>query len=242
MRLVILLAVLAACERADAPTPTDPPLPVADHETLAPEPIEEHRAPVEHPPPLPPGAAWFRRLTSTEQASVDWVCRNERADPCWGPMGLRAFTPAETARYDGVKDLVGKEMERHCTQVYGRRRGCNTPLVISFDGAAVTFAHDGRGFPFRGARVTTDWPTATTPTATALTTHVGATFELSSKVVTGSSQCCSLPPTPSNPPANTDPNARMIIGQAIVAGASCGCASAAQRFLPKNVISITRVM
>ena len=163
MRLAIALVLLAACERADAPTPTDPPLPIADHETLAPEPILEYRAPVEHPPPLPPGAAWFRRLTRTEQASVDWVCRNERADPCWGPMGLRALTPAETARYDGVKDLVGKDMERHCTQVYGRRRGCNTPLVISFDGAPVVFAHDRRAFAFAGERVISDWPTATTP-------------------------------------------------------------------------------
>jgi hypothetical protein len=166
MRLSIhlgLLVTVAACERADRIAPTDPPLPVADHETPAPEPIDEHRAPVEHPPPLPPGAAWFRRLTRGEQANVDWVCRNERADPCWGPVGLRAFTPAETARYATVKDLVGREMERHCTQLYGPRRGCNTPLVISFDGAPVTFTHDGRTFAFRGARVASDWPAATTP-------------------------------------------------------------------------------
>jgi hypothetical protein len=78
-------------------------------------------------------------------------------------MGLRAFTPEETARYEPVKPLLGREMERHCTQVYGRPRGCNTPLLISFDGAAVTFVHDGGAFAFRGARVASDWPSATTP-------------------------------------------------------------------------------
>ncbi|CNL79507.1 Uncharacterised protein [Mycobacterium tuberculosis] len=43
-------------------------------------------------------------------------------------------------------------------------------------------------------------------------------------------------------PENTDPKASRIIGQVIRAGASCGCAPGAQRFSPKKVISITRVM
>ena len=43
-------------------------------------------------------------------------------------------------------------------------------------------------------------------------------------------------------PAVTDPTASRIIGQVITDGASCGCDVSAQRFSPKNVISITRVM
>lgn len=45
------------------------------------------------------------------------------------------------------------------------------------------------------------------------------------------------------PPARTEPKARTIIGIVMVPGDSCGCVSSSfQRFSPKNVISITRVM
>ena len=40
----------------------------------------------------------------------------------------------------------------------------------------------------------------------------------------------------------SEPMARIIIGQVITAGDSCGCASAAQRRLPYQVMSIIRVM
>ena len=50
-----------------------------------------------------------------------------------------------------------------------------------------------------------------------------------------------------SPPAKTDPKASTIIGIVMDFGDSCGCgswpsASGCQRFSPKNVISITRVM
>ena len=44
------------------------------------------------------------------------------------------------------------------------------------------------------------------------------------------------------PPENTEPKASTIIGHVISAGASCGWVPGAQRFSPKKVISITRVM
>ncbi len=55
----------------------------------------------------------------------------------------------------------------------------------------------------------------------------------------------------SSPPAPTDPMASTIMGHVMVPGDSCGCGSSfsrrfarpgTQRFSPKNVISITRVM
>lgn len=160
---IAALGLLAACERAEPP-PAEPSVPPSPPEQVTPKIIVEDRSHVEHPPPEPPGAAWYRRLTGGERAGVDWVCRNEREDPCWGPNGLRMFTPQETARYEKVAFLTtSRDYERHCTQLYGPRRGCNTPLVISFDRSPVTFDHDVRPFAFGGAAVRTAWPTAVTP-------------------------------------------------------------------------------
>ncbi|MBV8761966.1 MAG: hypothetical protein JO257_32025 [Deltaproteobacteria bacterium] len=167
MRVHLLLSLLiaAACERAGQEPPTEAPLPTLEAEPLVPEVIEAQRSRVEHPPPLPPGAAWFHRLTAREQQGVEWVCRAERNDPCWGPhgRGLRVTTAEEDARYDAVAPLLGRDFERHCTQELGPRRGCNTPLVVAFDGEAIAFRQDARAFAFRGEPVISDWPTAKTP-------------------------------------------------------------------------------
>lgn len=160
-RSITVWLLLAACERAEPP-PAQPSIPPSPPEDLAPKVIARDRSHVEHPPPLPPGAAWYRRLTGTEQTDVDWVCRNERADPCWGI--LRELSRESQARREAVLGLTQtRDYQRHCTQVYGPRRGCNTPLVISFDDAPVALRHDGRAFAFRGEPVVTAWPTATTP-------------------------------------------------------------------------------
>ncbi len=85
-------------------------------------------------------------------------------------------------------------------------------------------------------------PTATTDRITVVTTHTGATWWISWLPTTGSSQCSSVPPMANAPPDATEPIANTIIGHVMTFGDSCGCASGAQRFSPKNVISITRVM
>jgi hypothetical protein len=161
MRVAIAaLGLFAACERAEPP-PAEPSVPTSPPEQLTPKIIEEARTHVEHPPPLPPGAAWYRRLTGTEQKDVDWVCRKERTDPCWG--ALRALSRQDQTRRDGVAALTeNRDYERHCTQLMGPRRGCNTPLVVSFDGV-VTFSHDIRPFAFQQTPVASAWPTAATP-------------------------------------------------------------------------------
>ena len=158
---VPLLLVLAACERAGQEPPTEPPAPTLEADRLVPEVIDDHKARVEHPPPLPPGAAWFHRLSQGEQRDVEWVCKNERRDPCWG--ALRPLSQADRARRAGVEPLLGRDFERHCTQEMGRPRGCNTPLVVAFDGEAIAFRTDARAFAFRGEPVVSDWPTAKTP-------------------------------------------------------------------------------
>lgn len=163
IRLLLAPGLLAACERADHVVPTDPPAPTPEVERLLPEPIISDRSHVEHPPALPPGAAWFHRLSRSEQSDVEWVCKSERADPCWGPMGLRMLTQAESTRYDGVRPLLGRDFERHCTQELGPRRGCNTPLVVAFAGEPVAFRTDAGAFAFRGSAVASDWPTSDTP-------------------------------------------------------------------------------
>lgn len=165
VHVVLLVApgLLAACERADAPVPTDPTLPAPEVERLVPEPIISDRSHVEHPPALPPGAAWFHRLTRSEQSDIEWICKSERADPCWGLFGLRPLDQADAARFRGVQALLGRDFERHCTQELGRRRGCNTPLVVAFAGEPVAFRSDAGAFAFGATAVTTDWPTAATP-------------------------------------------------------------------------------
>jgi hypothetical protein len=46
----------------------------------------------------------------------------------------------------------------------------------------------------------------------------------------------------SRPPASAEPMASIDMGTVITVGDSCGCASAAQRRSPKNVMSIRRLM
>ena len=74
-------------------------------------------------------------------------------------------------------------------------------------------------------------------------TQIGRTCVTSSCApTTGSNQCCSVPPIASSPPEATEPIAKRIIGHVISFGDSCGCAFSSQRFSPKNVMIITRVM
>jgi hypothetical protein len=157
----LAIGLLAACERADHTLPSDPALPSPEPEQIVPEPIIADRTHVEHPPAPLPGAAWFHRLTRGEQADVNWVCDNERADPCWG--FLRPLSREDRARLDGVRAFATRDMERHCTQVYGPPHGCNTPLVVAFDSEPIAFRTDAAAFAFHGAPVATDWPTAATP-------------------------------------------------------------------------------
>lgn len=61
--------------------------------------------------------------------------------------------------------------------------------------------------------------------------------------VTGSSHFTKASLTLNSPPAKTDPTASTTIGSVMTFGDSCGCTSSGfQRFSPKKVISITRVM
>jgi len=164
VHLVLPLFLLGACERAGQQSPGEPPAPTLEADRLVPQVREADKARVEHPPPLPPGAAWFHRLTSHEQQDVEWVCKAEH-EPCWAPhgMGLRVTSAAEDARYDAVAPLLGRDFERHCKQERGPRPGCNTPLVVAFDGEAIAFRNDARAFAFRGEPVVSDWPSARTP-------------------------------------------------------------------------------
>ena len=63
----------------------------------------------------------------------------------------------------------------------------------------------------------------------------------SSGPTTGSSQSTIQSLSSSTPP-NTDRAASTISGTVITGGDSCGWAPVAQRFSPRNVMSITRVM
>ncbi len=109
----------------------------------------------------------------------------------------------------------------------------------------------------RGARAGTGlrpyWNQATPTPRTSETiveavTAVAETGEFPcSNAVTGSSQSTNASPALKRPPAKTEPKASTIIGIVMIFGDSCGCgsrpsASGCQRFSPKKVISITRVM
>jgi hypothetical protein len=74
---------------------------------------------------------------------------------------LTAFT-MQTENDEGCP--VGGDPTSECMSGCYGTMGCYTPLVLSFEGAAVTFAHDAHAFDFRlGMSVATDWPTAATP-------------------------------------------------------------------------------
>ena len=86
-----------------------------------------------------------------------------------------------------------------------------------------------------------------TPTATMSTTRpviasagMGGSCSTSSPT-TGARKSWIQPPTSISPPS-TDSAASTIRGMVITAGDSCGCTSFSQRFSPKKVISISRVM
>jgi hypothetical protein len=162
-RCVALVCLAVGCERAEPPPPA-PALPPAIEPEPAPHVIVRDRVQVEHPPPVPPGAAWFRRLTYSEQAAVDWVCRTEARNPCYViiPVQRRPVEEQERLAIAGTLES-NPDFGRHCRQLYGPPRHCDTPLVLDVDGAPVTYIHDARAFAFGVDPVVTAWPTAATP-------------------------------------------------------------------------------
>jgi hypothetical protein len=90
---------------------------------------------------------------------VDTTCKSEGAvqgcalpnDPKGAPTGGQTCTP----------DANGK---LHWTTCAPNSSANSTPLVLSFDGAPVTFQASARAFAINGLMsVATDWPTARTP-------------------------------------------------------------------------------
>lgn len=96
------------------------------------------------------------------------ACGLRAADPCGGL--LRPWSPEHpdptTPLLAGLSDEQRPGAEDYCAEVNRGRPGCNTPLVVAFDGEGITFASEASapGFAFRsGSPTATDWPTATTP-------------------------------------------------------------------------------
>jgi hypothetical protein len=120
---------------------------------------------VERPPPVP-GAGWFRGLSRADQANVDWYCTQLYPEKCWDDergSPWRTPTDEERARVAALPPNRS-DIRHHCRQRYGPRPGCNTPLLISLDGAPIELAASARAFEFHpGSPVATDWPGATTP-------------------------------------------------------------------------------
>lgn len=166
MRLLPVCLVLTACEPAGpgaesialaldsaevvesidtTSTAQDPPAPAV---MIDPD-LVGLRAPVKN---------WF--LSRSDRHVVRVACRARASTACWqmhelgdGERRLR-FTPPgfETAEH----------MDEFCTRTAGEAF-CDTPLVVSFDGAPVEYVPATHRFAFRGEPVATDWPTAKTP-------------------------------------------------------------------------------
>ena len=83
---------------------------------------------------------------------------------------------------------------------------------------------------------------ASARTRAAIPAAVTKPCETGGTPTTGARKSCSRSLMMRNPPAPTEPMASTIIGKVITAGDSCGCASAAQRRFPHQVMSIIRVM
>src|SRR5689334_10787606 len=132
---------LAGCERAEPRTssPPSPSVELSESTSLA-----IHQAnqddPGPKPPPAPPalpGAAWFRGLSSAQQQGVRLICKRREEDPCIGLLRrLERDDPYVVAEASFAPEDSSK-IDRRCRQMYGAPRGCNTPLVVSFDGGAI---------------------------------------------------------------------------------------------------------
>jgi hypothetical protein len=166
------VVALAACERADPPPAVHLQLPVESELTslsLRSTTNVEKPPPAPPPPAPPPGSGWFRGLSGARARAAAYICRERASDGCMampGRVGIRVVEDDKLqAALDQFDPSETNRLEHHCRQVYGRLPGCNTPLVVVFDGGAVPLAPAGAArFAFHpGAPVASAWPTAATP-------------------------------------------------------------------------------
>lgn len=180
MRRIALLTLVstAACERAEPPV--GPPV-IEAPDAPAPSAMRSSTTVADPPPPAAAPIApdlvglpttvkrWFLALDKQERHAVRQICRARRTNPCAGmlpiPRGPDGAPSADPLTAQLA--LVGRdgrgELDRFCV-ASGHARGCNTPLVVAFDGQPIEFLENARPFAFRpGEPVATDWPTAATP-------------------------------------------------------------------------------
>jgi hypothetical protein len=193
--LVLLALGTGACERADSVQPPPParvviapaPAPAPPPRPAAMEPHVDHRElPVTPPVPAPPIPAparrhgglspqeWFQALSSAQQGHATAYCKMVAANPCAGMMAMVRGTPPS----ESVAAFIAKRdqhlaslttVQQQWVGTYCRTieevHGCQTPLVLAFEGQPVEFAPAGAArFAFTpGAPVASEWPTARTP-------------------------------------------------------------------------------
>lgn len=172
-------------EPPPAPDPAPPPAPKSRA-------VRPASGPLPEPPSVVPSEyrAWLKALPAEQRAQIAVYCRKHRQDfqtTCGGIGPLHIpYPPFPRIRMERDGDgrprslfasseewhasLSGAQLayiDRECPggedQPSSDLCGDNTPLVIAFEGEAVTFTQ-GTTFAFSpGARTTTDWPTASTP-------------------------------------------------------------------------------
>jgi hypothetical protein len=185
MRL-LLLVCLVACEQAGptttialAPPAPSEPISLAARSTV---PDTVPAPPVPLDPPQRPAAApiqvgrdlvgmrvsvkqWFVALSPQDRHVVRAACRARASTPCWQLREMRVDGEQDVARNDPFTPRQFAEdthLDEFCQRTTGNGR-CNTPLVISFDDAPVTYLPATHRFTFQREPLTTDWPTAATP-------------------------------------------------------------------------------
>jgi hypothetical protein len=149
-------------------------------EVLEPIPPPRIQPPPPRPPEVHPAVAvapahhqvsrptrWFLSLSSNQRKNVKRVCKLRADDPCAGLL-----KPANEDRPDPVVALLADltpdqrdGVDGYCGMVNRGKPGCNTPLVVAFEGQDVAFgAATPERFAFHaGEPSATDWPSAETP-------------------------------------------------------------------------------
>ena len=181
MRVLVLLACLGACERAEpdavpVPAPAKPiPAPVAEvpKAAAAVPALVDTRTGVERPEPTvkrPVRKNWFSMLSSGQQRDASEICKIRKGDPCAGMMPKPRSADGSLPPRERIMDLFGEfddeqreKIELLCRRV--NRSVCDTPLVLAFEGEPIDLVPAAAElFAFRpGEPATSDWPSARTP-------------------------------------------------------------------------------
>jgi hypothetical protein len=119
-------------------------------------------------PPLYLGTDWFRRQSLLRQSAGDYLCRRSVEDPCAGLLRADAEDGEPDPVFAAQAMFVGADQQHlydHCMHAFGPTRACDTPLLVSFDGAVPRMAPASAArFAFhRGDPIASEWPTAATP-------------------------------------------------------------------------------